>query len=96
MSSQTDYDSRVHAATRSWAQLQKIAQQHDAKRHSLSLTPLDSALGMESKLCMKNSFSSCTSFLVVFIFSLSDVRRMDWVRVEAERERRTRGCSRRT
>ena len=41
---------------------------------------------------MKYRFSFWTSRFVVFIFSLRDVLRMDWVRVEAERVLRTRGC----
>ena len=42
---------------------------------------------------MKYKFSFFTSLLVVFIFSLSEVRRMDCVLVEADRVLRTpRGC----
>ena len=42
---------------------------------------------------MYSSPSSVTSFLVVFILSRKEVRRMEWVRVEEDRPRFTRGSA---
>ena len=57
-----------------------------------SITILVTFLSL-SKFCMKYIFSSCTSLFVVFIFSRKEVRRMDWVLVEADLDLFTRGWS---